>query len=168
MVREMRRSRTRAAGGFTLIEVLIATALLGFSLIVMFGFHAQAARSNLHARKITDCTYLAQTRMEALLSLPWTDADRPDDLADSTADPTTSADPWAYLENPLGGPEAVNPIGGVDETYGKALYFVTWDVTDMDTAATWVRIRVRCTYYDERFNTWRGTTVSSFKYKDPS
>ena len=55
-----RSALVRARSGFTLIEALIATALLGFSLIVMFGFHTQAVRSNLHARKMTDCTYLAQ------------------------------------------------------------------------------------------------------------
>ena len=63
--------------GFTLIEVLIATAMLGFSLLVMFGFHSQAVRSNMHARKMTDCTYLSQLQMERLLSLRWTDVIRP-------------------------------------------------------------------------------------------
>ena len=68
--------------GFTLVEVMVATALLGFSLIVMFGFHAQAVRSNLHARKITDCTYLAQSQLEELLSLEWTqNGTVPGDLA---------------------------------------------------------------------------------------
>ena len=46
-----RRAR-RSRRAFTLIEVLVATALLGFSLIVMFGFHAQAVRSNREARKV--------------------------------------------------------------------------------------------------------------------
>ena len=55
--------------GFTLIEVLIATSLLGFSLVVMFGFHTQAVRSNMHARKLTDCVYLAQGLLEELISL---------------------------------------------------------------------------------------------------
>ena len=64
-----RRALVRARSGFTLIEALIATALLGFSLIVMFGFHTQAVRSNLHARKMTDCTYLAQLQMERLIAL---------------------------------------------------------------------------------------------------
>ena len=38
--------RSGGRRGFTLIESLIATGLLGFSLIVMFGFHSQAVRSN--------------------------------------------------------------------------------------------------------------------------
>ena len=72
-----RRALVRARSGFTLIEALIATALLGFSLIVMFGFHTQAVRSNLHARKMTDCTYLAQLQMERLIALPWSEDEPP-------------------------------------------------------------------------------------------
>ena len=155
--------------GFTLIEVLIATALLGFSLVVMFGFHAQASRSNLHARKITDCTYLAQDQMEELLSLQWdTSSPRPTDLVDLASDTTGPGDAWAWLGHPDSGaqPTAINSAGNTDTTYGEPTYYVTWDVSDMDAEATWMRIRVRCVYRDNRFNTWRGTTISSFKYRD--
>ena len=82
--------RSHARGGFTLVEALIATALLGFSLIVMFGFHSQAVRSNMHARKITDCTYLAQLQMERLISLPWDETSRPTALTDLGADSSSS------------------------------------------------------------------------------
>ena len=88
--------RARARGGFTLIEALIATALLGFSLIVMFGFHSQAVRSNMHARKITDCTYLAQLQMERLIALPWTETSRPSVLTDIGSD-SSSSDSWVDL-----------------------------------------------------------------------
>ncbi len=165
----MHRSHARRRQAFTLIEVLLATALLGFSLIVMFGFHAQAARSNLHARKITDCTYLAQAKMEELMALPWTEMNRPDELEDSVGeDPTTGADPWAWLEQPDDGgqPSGVNAAGNTDTTYGQANYYITWDIEDMDSDESWTRIRVRCVYEDHRFNTWRGTTISSYKYRD--
>ncbi|MEC7948898.1 MAG: prepilin-type N-terminal cleavage/methylation domain-containing protein [Myxococcota bacterium] len=100
-VRRPRRHR----GGFTLIEALIATALLGFSLVVMFGFHSQAVRSNRDARRMTACTYLAQAQVERLMSLPWDASSRHTDLTDSMTDPTTASDPWAFLEMPSGGAE---------------------------------------------------------------
>lgn len=157
-------------GGFTLIEVLVATALLGFSLIVMFGYHAQASRSNFQARKTTDCTYLAQAQAERLLALPWTATSRDDSLTDSMADPTTEADKWAFLEHPSGGaePPAVDATGSTIATPGapRPNYFVTWDVFDMNAEATWMRIRVRCVYEDIRFNTYRGVTISTYKYRD--
>ena len=162
-------SARRARSGLTLIEVLIATALLGFSLVVMFGFHGQAVRSNMHARRVTDCTYLAQNEMERLIALPWTSASRPSDLQDTLGvDPTSSTDAWAFLEHPSGGsaPTPVTAIEGTDTTYGPATYYITWDIQDMDADATWMRLRVRCTYEDKSFNVWRGTTVASYRYRD--
>lgn len=164
-----RRLARASRAGFTLIEALIATALLGFSLVVMFGFHAQAVRSNMDARKMTDCTYLSQAKMERLLSLPWTGTSRPADLEDTMGvDTTSSTDPWAWLEHPSSGtkPPPVNAANSTDITYGHAIYFITWDVEDMDSDATWTRIRVRCVYRDEAFNTWHGTTISSYRFRD--
>jgi Tfp pilus assembly protein PilV len=168
LLRRVSRRARGGRGGFTLIEALIATALLGFSLVVMFGFHSQAVRSNRDARRMTACTYLAQAQLERLMSLPWTESSRHVDLTDSMTDPTTSADRWAFLEMPSGGAQP-SPVNGADETtnrLGKPIYYVTWDVEDMDTDATWLRLRVRCQYEDSAFNTWRGTTVSSYRFRD--
>ena len=164
----LRAFRFRRRGGFTLVEVLIASALVGFSLVVMFGFHAQAARSVLHSRKLTSCTYLAQAQLEQLLSLAWTSSSRPSDLEDLGDDDTSGSDPWVWLEHPSSGdqPSAVNAAANSDTTYGQASYFVTWDVEDMDTDETWLRIRVRCAYEDERFDRYKGTTISSYKFRD--
>lgn len=161
--------RARAEGGFTLIEALIATALLGFSLIVMFGFHTQALRSNMHARKLTDCTYLAQTYMERMLAAPWQEGSMPAALVDGGSDPTAAADNstlWADLEQP-GTPLLVNALNTTDTTYGQLNYRISWDVANMDSGpVTWVRMRVRCKYRDEAFGTWHGTTISSFRFRD--
>ena len=108
------RELVRARAGFTLVEALIATALLGFSLVVMFGFHTQAVRSNMHARKMTDCTYLAQLQMERLIALPWSEGDRPGELADLDED-GSSSDKWTYLPHPSGGPSAVNSYNQEDD-----------------------------------------------------
>lgn len=149
--------------GFTLIEVLIATALLGFSLVVMFGFHAQAARSNIHARKITACTYLAQDQLEELLALPWTEGSLPAALADN---PDTTLDSTSSLPNV----PSITPVNsggeGTDANYGEPIYYVSYAVEWMDTAPTWLKINVRCVYHDQRFNTWKATNISTFRYRD--
>lgn len=164
------RARARGGeGGFTLIEALIATALLGFSLIVMFGFHTQALRSNMHARKLTDCTYLAQTYMERMMAEPWRAGSPPTALIDGGSDTTVAGDNsalWVDLELP-GSPLLVNALNTTDTTYGERNYSISWDVTNMDSApVNWVRLRVRCKYRDEAFGTWHGTTISSYRFRD--
>ena len=154
----------RSRAGFSLIEVMIAAALAGMSLVVMFGFHTQAVRSNMNAHRLTDCTYLSQTQMERLLAMDWDDGSRPADLVDGGAD-ASAGDLWTALEHPVS-PAAVNSANDTDPTLGPVIYTVTWDVTDMDANETWVRLRVRCTYPDAAFATFHGTTVSSYRYRD--
>ncbi len=165
MVLDPRPAAWKGRRGFTLVEVLIATALLGFSLVVMFGFHAQAARSNIQARKITACTYLAQTQVEELLSLAWDLDYRPSALSAPLGDVTSSSDQWVNLSHPSS-IVPVNAAGNTDLTYGQAIYSVSWSVEEMDSDPTWLRLRVRCTYYDVRFATYYGTTISSYRYRD--
>lgn len=166
-IRSSRLARGRA--GFTLIEALIASALLGFSLIVMFGFHSQAVRSNMHARKMTDCTYLAQLKMEQLQSVPWTSVATPAALVDVGSDPTSSASPWETLLNLH---DAGSGTGGPVDAQNQRVptsdpgYWVSWQAESMDTDNTWVRLRVRCVYQDRAFNQWRGTTIASYRFRD--
>ncbi len=155
----------RARGGFTLIEALIATALLGFSLIVMFGFHTQAVRSNLHARKMTDCTYLAQLQMERLIALNWTEDHIPDALVKTDTDDSDS-DSWTYLPHPADGPAAVDSGNTTTGDFGETNYYVSWHIENMDSEPTWIRMRVRCQYQDVAFNQWKGTTVFSYRFRD--
>jgi len=158
--------RTRSGrGGFTLVEVLVASALVGMSLVVMFGFHSQAVRSNMNARRLTDCTYLAQTQMERLLAMDWTSTARPTDITDAVGPDPSTLSMWDNLEWPASA-TAVNALYGTDPAQGPLLYTVTWDVADMDADATWIRLRVRCTYPDSTFNTFHGTTISSYRFRD--
>jgi prepilin-type N-terminal cleavage/methylation domain-containing protein len=153
--------------GFTLVEVMVASAILGASLIVMFGFHSQAVRSNLNARRLTDCTYLAQTQMERLLAADWETSNRPTDLTEGMKnDSWMATESWDKLTWPDPDPLVVNAAFQTDETLGPVLYSLSWDVEDMDDDATWARIRVRCTYEDAAFNTKLGTTISSFRFRD--
>lgn len=168
----LRRADSRA--GFTMIEVMIAAAVLGFSLVVMFGFHSQAVRSNMNARRLTDCTWLAQTQMERLLAMDWADGSTDADLTDGGTVASSYA-AWDDLEHPNGAgavsststPSEVNVL--YDSTGTEMLpplYRVTWDVEGSSGDDTWIRLRVRCTYEDSAFDTRHGTTISSYRYRD--
>jgi len=130
---------------------------------VMFGFHSQAVRSNMNARRLTDCTYLAQTQMERVLAMDWTTVNRPSDMAEGYID-DGSMDMWSPLTWELGYP--VNAAFEDSEDLGPLLYSLSWDVEDMDDDGTWTRVRVRCTYDDAAFDTKHGTTISSFRFRD--
>jgi prepilin-type N-terminal cleavage/methylation domain-containing protein len=155
----------RRSRGFTMIEVMIASALLGFSLVVMFGFHSQALRSNKNARRLTECTYLAQTHLERIVAMDWTEVGGARDVSDGGSE-ADAVGMYDDLEWGLG--HEVNALGSaVDAELTPAMYTVTWDVTSMDPPDdTWIRVRVRCTFPDDAFSTRHGTTVSSFRYRD--
>ena len=157
----MMRRHTRA--GFTLVEVMVASALLGASLIVMFGFHAQAVRANMNARRLTDCTYLAQTQIERLQAVDWTLSSQPTSMTDGGLT-DADYDMWGALEWSSG--SAVNAANSTDPSLGPLMYTVSWDVTPMDTDSTWMRLRVRCTFEDPSLGFYHGTTVSSYRFRD--
>ena len=74
------------------------------------------------------------------------------------------------MYHPNGGsdPTALNGQGSTESLFGNpAKYYLTWEIDTMDsTYDTWVRLRVRCTYKDNRLNTTRGTTISGYRYRD--
>ena len=151
--------------GFTLIEVLVASTLLGFALIVMFGMHAQALRSNMHAKKMTDCAYLAQSQLEYLLQLGWTRLATPGVLADNGVDPTTGTNMWIDMEQ-TGANLGYTPALSPNLIYGPRSYSLTWDIHPMDSENTWHRLRVRCSYTDRAFSSTHGTTISTYRFRD--
>lgn len=78
--------------GFTLLEVLISTAILSLGLSTIFGSSILAARGTAHARMVTSAALLAQCRMtevEAYLrmnGLPEQDNQRIDDPPEMTGE----------------------------------------------------------------------------------
>lgn len=161
------RDSSRSRRGFTLIEIMVSSAVMGFALVVMMSLHSQAVRSNMHAKRMTDCTYLAQAQLEQLHALPWTSSSAPSQLLDAGVDTTA---PWTYFEHPSGGaqPPARSSGNGPTTNYafGPLAYYVSWDIEVMDTNSTWLKMMVRCQYLDRAFNQWHGTTISSFRFRD--
>jgi prepilin-type N-terminal cleavage/methylation domain-containing protein len=57
--------------GFTLIEILIAVAVLAFGLLAVSSLQGGAIRGNLMALDRTEAVAWAQTQMESLMALPY-------------------------------------------------------------------------------------------------
>ncbi len=163
------RTRVRTRSGFTLIEIMIASAILGLSLVVMFGLHSQAVRSNMNAHRMTDCTYLAQSQLEHLLAEDWSRSTAATDLVDLGGTDPATMETWDLLEHTPPDP-SVNAANDIDPLHGPLIYQISWDVQGMGGTTSagddWLRLRVRCTYPDSQFNTRHAATVSSYRFRD--
>ena len=87
----------RAADGFSLIETLVATALLATAVAALAQLSGLAARSNTSSRNTTYAALLASQKLEQLRSLAWRFDEQGLPVSDLTTDTTVSP------ESPEGG-----------------------------------------------------------------
>jgi general secretion pathway protein I len=62
----MRRGERRNEGGFTLLEVVVALAILSISLVTLLSAHGRAVTICANAEALTDAVTLAREEMEKL------------------------------------------------------------------------------------------------------
>ena len=62
-------------GGFTLIEVMVAIAILSFGILAVAMMQTSAMRANYRGYHLTEAITLAQDRLEFLLSRPFDSVD---------------------------------------------------------------------------------------------
>lgn len=62
----MRRRPSSATQGFSLVEVMVALAILGVALVLLVGITTQNVRSTFHAKMLTAATFLARAKMADL------------------------------------------------------------------------------------------------------
>lgn len=107
-----RRGLSRVPGsasrssGVTLVELLIAIALLGFVLLGIASLFIASVKSNYSANEYTSLNNLARDRLEQLMTVPFNDAqlavgDHPaNDLPATLPDPVTGVPP-SSVPNPF-------------------------------------------------------------------
>ncbi len=66
-----RSGSTKSESGFSLVEVMVATALLAVGLVSLAQLFAVAAQNNINARNSTFASVLAEQKMEQLRALAW-------------------------------------------------------------------------------------------------
>ena len=92
------RRAGRRIAGLTLVELLVALALLGFVLLAVTPLFVASVKSNYSGHEYTSINVLARDRLELLMSLPFSDAQltpgrHDNDLAATLADPATGLPP---------------------------------------------------------------------------
>ena len=162
----------RARAGFTLIEVLVAMALLGFALLGLFSLHNMALRSSRLSARMSVCAMLARTQMEYLMGLPFPAGSGaiPTDLKDLALDPTSASAPYAYLPHPNGGvaPIAINTLGTTSSADGPLMFHRTWDVAyPFAPNLSVIQLTVRVSFNDGLSSgQTRGVTITSYRFQD--
>jgi prepilin-type N-terminal cleavage/methylation domain-containing protein len=65
----------RSNSGLSLLEILIAIAIISTALVAILGFYNYAIRAGLKSKGQTELKYIAEQEMERLMSLPYSSAE---------------------------------------------------------------------------------------------
>lgn len=114
--------RPGAARGFTLIEVMIALAIFSIGLLAVYSMQISSVRGNAVARDLSDNVSIASARAEALIALPYEDADLVAGAHPASADPTANLKEIDGIDN--------DQDGVVDESGETGYMSVEWTVVD--------------------------------------
>jgi len=131
--------------GFTLLEIMIALAILGFGLLAMAAMQITAMSGGRAGRHTSQAAVVARDQMETFQRVKWTSAQ----LAATVG--------WSA-------PITVNntPDGGAG---AEQSYAVSWRITNVDPS--WIKnVDVRVTWNERNF-AGRTLTISSTRYNDP-
>jgi prepilin-type N-terminal cleavage/methylation domain-containing protein len=134
---------SRAAGGFTLIEVMIVIGILTFGLLGLAGMQLHAIHGSDRGRHVMNATAVAESKMEQLQQDPWTSVAV---TGGFVADPTEL--------------NSIQLDGGA--TLNERVYNVAIQVTDLQPTFTRA-IDVRVSWAEEGGET-RSITLSSIRY----
>ncbi len=96
----MRLQTNRRERGLTMVEMLIALALMGFILLGILPLFIGSVKSNFSASEYTSIHNICRDRLEQLMNLPWNDAQltpgvHANDLPPVLPDPATGIPPAA-------------------------------------------------------------------------
>jgi general secretion pathway protein I len=70
--RRVKRQGQTAAAGFTLLEVLVAVAIVAIALVAFMGLHLRSLDATIHAQDLTTAVLLAQGKMASVGEFPVT------------------------------------------------------------------------------------------------
>ena len=126
--------------GFSLLEVLVAIAILSVGILAAASMQGAATRSNVIADTRTRATTLAADRIEKLISTPIPDWDNPPTaLADADGDGQGGLDDIGFDNDPT-------TQGDADNRASDGPYTIYWNVADNLPITNTKTIRVIVTW----------------------
>ena len=160
MKMRQQRTRARASGGFTLLEAMIALAVLATGLMTLAVMQLQALSQGSAGRHTADAAAVARTYLEQMQRVPWTELDTAQAAGDWT-DPSWAGAPASVdvaLEIPGGG-----GASSVEHSYG-----VQWRVTNVVVSGTpnpcLRNVQVRVSWSEEDRSTPKTLDLATRRY----
>jgi len=166
----LRTPRSSSPSGFTLIELMIAMAVLLIGMVALWTLHAAAITSNANAYRLGISTVLAQDLLEQLYGETWMVSYPNPDLDTALcggAFPAATTDGLEDLPCTKDGASVrVNGLGNVDATLGPVMYLRTYHLETMAGGVDRVLIRVRVTYEEPNTGKRHGVTMGTTRMAD--
>ena len=145
--------RSSTTSGFTLIEVMVALAILGFGLLTLAAMQLNAMTQGSAGRHTGDASSIARSYLEQIHRLDW-----------ATLTAARDNGPWTDTFWP-NAPSTVNvtvdvPGGGATAT--EHTYNLTWNVTDINACLRDVEVRV--SWSEDGRSTPKNLTLATRRY----
>ena len=163
-------ARSDREQGFTLIELMIAMAVMTVGLLALWSLHSASIEASGRAYRLGICTMLAQDGLEDLLTETWISNDSGTCNADytvMTTFPAVAADGLDDLPGLVDGNlgQRVNSLGSTVSSLGPTMFLRTYHVQLVGTETDRVLIRVRVSYIDDA-GTRHGVTLATTRLQD--
>jgi prepilin-type N-terminal cleavage/methylation domain-containing protein len=149
-----KRSGTRRSSGFSLLEVVIAMAVLSFGLLTLAMMQLHALTQGAAGRHTGDAAAVARSYLEQVHRLPWSEL---------TAAVTAGGwqDPGWNGANPTVTTSVTEP-GGATTT--EETYSVQWRVTDVAGNACLRDVEIEVTWPEEHMSQPKRTVLATRRY----
>lgn len=169
------RSRRGARAGFTLIEALVASVILGFAITAIAAALMAGARQNSASVQYTVAVNLAQSLLDEILARPFSDPQAPSSFSlgpdtgefarerfDNVDDYDGYAEPSGGLKSPNGTVLDDPTLTGFSRSVSAAYVYLPGQ--DKGGAPTFIRVEVTVEYDDRPLVTLK-RLISSVEYR---
>ena len=123
--------------GFTLLEVIVAIAILTFGILAVASMQAASIRGNFFSSSVTEGTTWAGDEVERLMALPWDDPL----LQDTDGDTAAGLNDTGFDDDPTTQNDA-------DQQAIEGKYTINWNVADNTPITNTKTINVIVTWTD--------------------
>ncbi len=118
MVKKMVKNQNKKEKGFTLLEVLVAMAILLIGLLAVAALQSTAARSNEKAKQMSQALALAETKVEEIINMDYDDCNNSTLTEDGPEEGFRVTYPLVEVDSPVADTKLID-VEIIWSSYGK-------------------------------------------------